>query len=415
MSSRIFSLVLCTFIVLVSFSCKKAAPTEIKKPDRVPYPPINLAVKSTSLDAIDLSWGDLRNEASAFVILRYESDSTGWEMIDSIDGSERTYQDAGLPCRATYFYKLYSVNDFGRSPDSDSVKATTKSEYYNLIASDQTSTTNSLYGVALGSNGAAIAVGAHGTILQSADNGSTWESVESNTSHDLHGVIFNSVGDGIIVGDNATILKMHNGVVSSVLHTSVSNGLLAIASAGGAGLVVVGEQGIVLRSIDNGNGWVRYLAGVSAALSGVTFISEMSGIAVSTQGDIIKTTDGGNSWARQFAPVAVVLSGATFTDSLHGIAFGWNTILHTSNGGATWTLTDEVISQVNGASFLDKNFGIAVGARGILYRTVDGGMSWTHSVLNSQPYLLAMRQGDDGSHCLAVGMRGVVAQLFFCR
>ena len=159
MNTRSYVILFCALGVVVSFSCKKALPTETNRALRIPYPPVNLVVTGTSLDAVDLSWASVRNDAQGYVVLR--KDSTDWIELDSLDGSARSYHDSGLLCGTTYFYTAFAFNDSGRSRNADSVMATTKSESYTLVT-DQSP--NTLYGVAVGPTGTLVAVGGGGTI-----------------------------------------------------------------------------------------------------------------------------------------------------------------------------------------------------------------------------------------------------------
>ncbi len=409
MNMRLYFILFCAFGMFASLSCKKASPTETIRTQRLPYPPVNLVVTGTSLDAVDLAWASVRNDAQGYVVLR--KDSADWIELASVDGITRSYHDSGLRCGATYFYTAYAFNDSGRSSNADSVLATTKSESYTLVTGQSP---NTLYGVAVGPTGTLVAVGGGGTILQSNDNGSSWNAISSNTAYNLHAAAFSSIGDCIIVGDHATVLLLHQSQVSVALHSSITHQLLGLSVTPKGTIFIVGQQGIVLRSRDNGSSWTRFTAGVNGTLSGVAFTTELSGIVVTTDSHILGTDDGGLSWNEQLNPVFASLTGVVFSDPLNGIAYGSNVILHTSNRGTAWVATEGIASQVNGACFLSNRKGIAVGSRGILYQTADGGMSWTHITVQSQPGLFAIHQENNGSDCVAVGFRGIVLLASFC-
>ncbi len=59
-----------------------------------------------------------------------------------------------------------------------------------------------------------------------------------------------------------------------------------------------------------------------------------TGTAVGAEGTILHTTDGGATWTLQSSGTTVPLSGVTFVDANTGWAVGeGGTILHTTTGG----------------------------------------------------------------------------------
>jgi hypothetical protein len=122
-----------------------------------------------------------------------------------------------------------------------------------------------------------------------------------------------------------------------------------------------------------------------------SFLNRNVGYIVGEKGLILKTEDGGNTWLRQ--------KSSTDKHLLHGISFideniGWvvgemddgvkrgGVLLHTTNGGAKWdTLSDRSDGILYyDVKFIDKDNGILIGSYGydnfspiIVYRTSDGG------------------------------------------
>ncbi|CAN7326421.1 YCF48-related protein [Massilia sp. LjRoot122] len=151
-------------------------------------------------------------------------------------------------------------------------------------------------------------------------------------------------------------------------------------------------------------------------------------VAVGERGLIALSDDGGASWRQASTPVSTTLTSVSFVDARLGWTAGHaGTILHSADGGATWTLQTEgraVARQVQASAaneaaaagmasvaaqlvadgpdkpFLDIQFsdarkGVAVGAYGLAVRTRDGGRSWTsfmHQVPNPKGlHLYAVR------------------------
>jgi photosystem II stability/assembly factor-like uncharacterized protein len=128
-------------------------------------------------------------------------------------------------------------------------------------------------------------------------------------------------------------------------------------------------------------GWVSQTSGTTNQLFGVWSTDANTGIVVGGLPDncILLTTDAGTTWNPQSYPnMEGYFGGVCFSDSMNGWVVGFGgTILHTSNGGTTWT------RQTSGASYgfetvfcLDTNTAWAVGYSIILH-TTNGGATWT--------------------------------------
>lgn len=152
---------------------------------------------------------------------------------------------------------------------------------------------------------------------------------------------------------------------------------LGIALAGER-LVSVGEQGIVLLSDDNGRSW-RQSSGVpvSVTLTDVEFASPMDGWAAGHSGVILHTADGGETWTLQ-------MDGYKAADLIHQEA---RRRLDAGMPDAEDAVRNAEYLVKEGADkpfldlfFADQNRGWAVGAYGIALHTLDGGQSWQSSV-----------------------------------
>lgn len=156
---------------------------------------------------------------------------------------------------------------------------------------------------------------------------------------------------------------------------------LAITRAGER-LVSVGEAGVVLLSDDNGMSWRQADVPVALSLTAVQFLDHRTGYATGHMGVVLKSTDGGEHWTRLMDGMRAAgltlqhaesvraalpadadadlvkraerairnaeqlvsdgpdkpFLGLHFSDAEHGFVFGaYNLILHTSDGGRSWT------------------------------------------------------------------------------
>src|SRR4051812_17550443 len=84
------------------------------------------------------------------------------------------------------------------------------------------------------------------------------------------------------------------------------------------------------------------------------------------------------AWARQWARIVCNSPGRLRDRASHIWIGGPGTILHTSNGGATWTpQTSGTPNGLSGVAFPDASNGWAVGFNGQIVHTANGGATWT--------------------------------------
>jgi photosystem II stability/assembly factor-like uncharacterized protein len=169
----------------------------------------------------------------------------------------------------------------------------------------------------------------------------------------------------------------------------------------------------------------------ASPLESVSFVDCSNGwavgsVAANSNGDpagdplIIHTDDGGATWTQQATPAGTTgsyLDKVQFIDKMNGWAVGNNgVIMRTTNGGLQWQLPDSVTppltSHLDGVWFSDPKHGWAATgftSGGKMYVTSDGGINWTDSGY-------ALNAGDaegvfalDTTHAWAVGENGDIA------
>ncbi|MBL0062232.1 MAG: T9SS type A sorting domain-containing protein [bacterium] len=115
----------------------------------------------------------------------------------------------------------------------------------------------------------------------------------------------------------------------------------------------------------------------SYALMDMEFINEHEGWIVGHSGTILHTTDGGATWERQFSGSLAAFYTLEFIDNLHGwCAGGADNIWRTVDGGVNWipVYTGYHVGNYYDIEFANENIGWAVGFS--IRRTVDGGATW---------------------------------------
>ena len=144
--------------------------------------------------------------------------------------------------------------------------------------------------------------------------------------------------------------------------------------------VVVGAQGRILRSINNGAAWQTRSSPTTRTLHDVDFPTPSVGYAVGDLGTVIKSTDNGSTWTSGGVVSPFDLYGVSFADSNTGTVVGANgAIWRTTTGGAAW------IAQSSGTPLKlnsvdhypsDPDVLVAVGDSGLILKTTNGGLTW---------------------------------------
>jgi len=194
-------------------------------------------------------------------------------------------------------------------------------------------------------------------------------------------------------------------------------------------LVAVGERGHILVSTDSGRSWQQSPVPTQVTLTSVYFVDDQSGWAAGHDATILRTKDGGATWQIVYSDpdLDAPILDLWFRDADYGLAVGaYGLILITTDGGDSWQ--QEPLSVARGrftakAALLDDSGTPGVdlhlnhlhaapsgqlflaGEGGHLYRSDDGGRSWS---LLSFPYdgSLFGTLSLDTRRILAFGLRG---------
>jgi len=148
----------------------------------------------------------------------------------------------------------------------------------------------------------------------------------------------------------------------------------AVARAGSR-LVAVGERGIIVFSDDNGAHWRQAAVPVSVTLTNLRFVSERVGWAVGHSGVVLKTTDGGETWVKQLdgaRAAEIALAGAkAFAEDHPGEVKGQRLV-----ADAEQKVADGPDKPFLDLFFRNEQEGLVVGAYGLILATADGGRTW---------------------------------------
>jgi photosystem II stability/assembly factor-like uncharacterized protein len=250
------------------------------------------------------------------------------------------------------------------------------------------------------------------------------------------GIHFGDHGNGWIVGDNGLALKSEDGGESwqrvSISEDDSFNDVYFVGAKGW----IVGGGGVILHTDDGGKSWVRQSAAggeaptikaniatdrtcpavepsssLRQALMRVHFVDQNIGVTVGADGTILRTEDGGESW-QNVSPdwmglmpaelmdrgvLSINLYDVIFLNETSGWVVGdWGTILHTLDGGKTWSLSH--IGQfppLFSVCFKNDKVGWAVGQNGFALKSENGGASWDRFSVNTENSLYRIQLKDD--------------------
>ena len=198
-----------------------------------------------------------------------------------------------------------------------------------------------------------VAVGDHGHILVSTDQGNTWTQSPAPTRAMLTGVAFPDPLHGWTVG----------------------------------------HDGVILATVDGGKTWRRQDDGKNpdAIYLDVYFQDAAHGFVVGAYGKFLVTINGGKTWtARQPAVGEVHYNRITAGPEGHLYLAGeGGTLLISTDGGSNWTKSEVPYEgSLFGALPLDQGGIIVYGLRGHILRSDDHGANWTPH--NSETKVLIM-------------------------
>jgi photosystem II stability/assembly factor-like uncharacterized protein len=245
------------------------------------------------------------------------------------------------------------------------------------------------FDVCFGDDSNGVTVGSGGAILYSGDGGVTWEAAASGTSEDLLDVWLHSSGRGFAVGEGNTALRTTDGgatwapmtvpvVVSRLRGVSMWDEMNAILVGDGTS-----TQETILITDDGGDTWVNkgpttlpIYVSLSAWTLGtdIAYVGQRSGV-------VLKTRNRGQTWQELDTGTVNGIQHLQFVNETHGwAAVQQHDMVFTRDGGLNWTRIGPgtlpgTVWQVH---FVDENVGIAVGTTGNLFRSDDGGDSWTY-------------------------------------
>jgi photosystem II stability/assembly factor-like uncharacterized protein len=151
---------------------------------------------------------------------------------------------------------------------------------------------------------------------------------------------------------------------------------------------------LIFRSPSEAQGtWTRMTIPTTQYLRSVCFTDSLYGWAAGDSGTILHTTNGGASWTSQGIQTSNEIEFVFFLNRNLGWASEFNyttspygtTLLKTTNGGATWQSTPFPVPDIFMTCILytDSLTGWMGGKPNGIFKTTDGGASWTAAAIDT--------------------------------
>jgi photosystem II stability/assembly factor-like uncharacterized protein len=215
----------------------------------------------------------------------------------------------------------------------------------------------------------AWAVGNNGAIIHTTNGGVTWSKQQSRTTDSLYAVDF--------------VDSLHGVAVGNMAHYTTDGGATWLQSASALGSVYNVEladskTGFIsdgssspYKTIDGGKTWAR--VSLPRAVGRIQFFDASNGVASATDG-VLHTADGGRTWS------FVAGHGGFFVSPQIGFSVTNTSSERTTDGGRTWQPRGSLPANtwLNEIFFIDAQNGWGVGAESDIVRTTDGGLTWTN-------------------------------------
>jgi photosystem II stability/assembly factor-like uncharacterized protein len=261
-------------------------------------------------------------------------------------------------------------------------------------------------------NGMIVGMDIHknaGMILRTKDGGVNWDSIVTQSTTSLYDIVYMNPGTAIAVGAYGLVLRTtDSGANWSVQHVDSTIALKDVAFWGSSSGIAVGDAGTILRTTDGGITWEKQISGVNYLLKGVSYRDADNLTIVGSTASVLISSDGGVTWAPQGftnSPTESALKGVRFFDKNNGIIIG-SGIYVTKNGGTTWSfIKDFFFTQLSDISYGDSaNVYIVVG--GVLLHSSDGGDTWSNEAFSPVQINGISYVGNDFG--IAVGYGGMI-------
>jgi len=181
-----------------------------------------------------------------------------------------------------------------------------------------------------------------------------------------------------LVGENGLVMRSTNNGQNWVeQNTNVSNVLFGASFSNSVSLAA-GENGVILRSADYGETWDAILPGTINNFNDIEIYGSNAAVC-GDSGIIYYSVDAGDTWTEAVSNTNFNLNDITFINSSTGFITGdYGTLMKTEDGGRVWNVINLgfTFNKFNAVEAIDADKLIVVGDHGSIFISNDGGNSW---------------------------------------
>ncbi|KQX02127.1 glycosyl hydrolase [Massilia sp. Root418] len=149
-------------------------------------------------------------------------------------------------------------------------------------------------------------LGAYNLLFKTADGGASWQPWQDRAANPkgLHLYAMRGAGGALyLAGEQGLLLRSTDqGESFTALAPPYKGSYFGLLAARGGALLAFGLRGNAWRSADRGDSWSKVDTGVQAALAGGTELPDGTLVLVSQAGDVLLSRDQGRSFAIQAGP-----------------------------------------------------------------------------------------------------------------
>ena len=243
------------------------------------------------------------------------------------------------------------------------------------------------YGVTVPTSMTIWACGSNAKIVRSDDAGVTWRVQPAPIDYNLQSIAAWDENRALAVGNEGVILLTVDGgenwkQVDAPL-SKIANKLLRVRIFEGGKAWAVGEMGAVFYSGDFGQTWVRKLKEEDLAYNDIFFLDDKRGWLVGeyldweSTGNMKITMDGGETWKGSMSPVEVSFFSVAFKDELNGVAVGLDgAVIVSHDGGNSWIVAPKLTKEHLFSIVWTGSNWVAVGGKGMMVTGDSPGEKW---------------------------------------
>eukprot|EP01031_Cornospumella_fuschlensis_P026812 gene26812-32397_t len=240
-----------------------------------------------------------------------------------------------------------------------------------------------------------MAVDANRYTYASNGTGQRWGLLSDRAGSQLHGTAIGSNGLAFVVGVNGLVRRSsYTDLFFSWTAYTVRSGSTQwfdVSTPDGVNVIVVGGSGAAFYSNSSGDSW---FAGVSGTSNNIRCVRHANGstyfaMSAGDNGFLAKTENGGLSWtsmtafpttySAQFKTLSVLSVTEAYVAAQSGSIDPKGLIYRTLDGGSTWTLMGSVSNSLTSLAMYNSDFGVAGVVNGAVVYALVAAYIATHN------------------------------------